>query len=65
MASRKRKNKLPRNKSWKEVDVKELADMLANRTGLDKGEIRQVLQELEDTSVYVGSGERCKGRKRR
>jgi hypothetical protein len=37
------------------VKVDELADLIASRTGLNEAEIRQVLQELEDTDIYIQS----------
>lgn len=65
MASRKKGiNNLPRNTSWQKMDMEELADLLSNRTGLDEGEIRQVLQELDDTSVFMNP-QKSRGKKRR
>lgn len=46
---------LARSAAWRKLDVNELADLIASRTGLDEGEIRQVLQELKDTTIYVQS----------
>ncbi|MBS1251527.1 MAG: hypothetical protein MAG451_00560 [Anaerolineales bacterium] len=55
-----------RNAPWRKVNVNELANLLAGQTGLDEGDIRQVLRELKDTSVYVNaSASGCEGRNRR
>jgi len=44
------------------VKVDELADIIASRTGMNEAEIRQVLQELNDTDIYVQSQGRTCGR---
>ncbi len=57
MASRSQSDKSnrPRMTLWRKVKVDELADLIAGRTGLNEDEIREVLQELEDTDIYVQS----------
>lgn len=39
------------------VEIDELVDLIAARTGLDEAEIRQVLLELGDTEIYLQSPE--------
>lgn len=51
------------NALWHKVKVDELADLIASSTGMNEAEIRQVLQELNDTDIYVqSSGQACKRR---
>lgn len=64
MASRSRSSDTnrPPNTSWHKVKVDELTDLIASRTGMNEAEIRQVLQELNDTDIYVRSQGRACGR---
>ncbi len=57
MASRSKSSNAhrPRTASWHKVDIDELVDLMARRTGLSEGEIRQALQELGDTDIYLRS----------
>jgi len=64
MASRSRSSDTDRSRttSWHKVKVDELADIIAGRTGMNEAEIRRVLQELNDTDIYVRPQGRTCGR---
>ncbi len=46
---------LKQNPAWRKMGLNDLVELMAKRTGLDKGEIRRALEGLEDTSVYFRS----------
>lgn len=57
MASRSRSSNAHRSHPapWHKVGIDDLIDLMAHRSGLSEGEIRRVLQELEDTDIYLRS----------